>query len=49
MLLGDTHQGAQLVNDTIQQVKKLYKLKRILFRSNQDLQFTIYIATGFCN
>ncbi|WP_260604268.1 DDE-type integrase/transposase/recombinase, partial [Bacillus sp. VKPM B-3276] len=37
----DTHQDAQLVKDTIQQIKNVYGgQKRILFHSDQGSQFT---------
>lgn len=46
----DTHQDAQLVKDTIQQVKHVYSgQKRILFHSDQGSQFTSYTVTDFCN
>ncbi|MGH0945731.1 IS3 family transposase [Bacillus mycoides] len=46
----DTHQDAQLVKDTIQQVKNVYGgQKRILFHSDQGSQFTSYTVTDFCN
>ncbi|MGE6964314.1 DDE-type integrase/transposase/recombinase, partial [Bacillus thuringiensis] len=45
----DTHQDAQLVKDTIQQVKNAYSIqKRILFHSDQGSQFTSYTVTDFC-
>ncbi|WP_142322481.1 DDE-type integrase/transposase/recombinase, partial [Bacillus thuringiensis] len=45
----DTHQDAQLVKDTIQQVKSAYgNHKKILFHSNQGSQFTSYTVTDFC-
>ncbi|MEB8648110.1 integrase core domain-containing protein [Bacillus cereus] len=46
----DTHQDAQLVKDTIQQVKRAYgNQKRILFHSDQGYQFTSYKDTDFCD
>ncbi len=46
----DTHQDAQLVKDTIQQIKYVYEgQKRILFHSDQGSQFTSYTGTDFCN
>ncbi|MEX0417054.1 DDE-type integrase/transposase/recombinase [Bacillus sp. C30] len=46
----DTHQDAQLVKDTIQQVKTVYGgKKRILFHSDPGSQFTSYTVTDFCN
>jgi len=46
----DTHQDAQLVKDTIQQVKQAYESqKRILFHSDQGSQFASYKVTDFCN
>ncbi|ADY25003.1 DDE-type integrase/transposase/recombinase [Bacillus thuringiensis] len=46
----DTHQDAQLVKDTIQQVKNVYgNHKKILFHSDQGSQFTSYTVTDFCN
>ncbi|HDX9707071.1 TPA: transposase family protein [Bacillus thuringiensis] len=46
----DTHQDAQLVKDTIQQVKQAYESqKRILFHSDQESQFTSYKVTDFCS
>jgi putative transposase len=46
----DTHQDAQLVKDTIQQVKHVYgSQKRILFHSDQGSQFSSYTVTNFCN
>ncbi|HHT7228682.1 TPA: DDE-type integrase/transposase/recombinase, partial [Bacillus cereus] len=45
----DTHQDAQLVKDTIQQVKSAYgNHKKNLFHSDQGSQFTSYIVTNFC-
>ncbi|GAB6513882.1 hypothetical protein bcgnr5386_18540 [Bacillus cereus] len=45
----DTCQDAQLVKDTIQQVKNSYgSQKKILFHSDQGSQFTSYIVTDFC-
>ncbi|MGE6963921.1 IS3 family transposase [Bacillus thuringiensis] len=45
----DTHQDAQLVKDTIQQVKNAYSgQKRILFHSDQGSQCTSYTVTDFC-
>ncbi|EKS8373514.1 IS3 family transposase, partial [Bacillus cereus] len=45
----DTHQDAQLVKDTIQQVKRAYgNHKKILFHSDQGSQFTSYTVTDFC-
>ncbi|MED3324656.1 IS3 family transposase [Bacillus thuringiensis] len=45
----DTHQDAQLVKDTIQQVKNSYSnQKKILFHSDQGSQFTSYTVTDFC-
>ncbi|MGG0408661.1 DDE-type integrase/transposase/recombinase, partial [Bacillus mycoides] len=44
----DTHQDAQLVKDTIQQVKHVYgSQKKILFHSDQGSQFTSYTVTDF--
>ncbi|WP_260865301.1 DDE-type integrase/transposase/recombinase [Bacillus toyonensis] len=46
----DTCQDAQLVKDTIQQVRNGYgNQKKILFHSDQGSQFTSYIVTDFCN
>ena len=45
----DTCQDAQLIKDTIQQVKNIYgKQKNILFHSDQGLKFTRYIVTDCC-
>ncbi|MED1305254.1 IS3 family transposase [Bacillus pacificus] len=45
----DTHQDAQLVKDTIQQVRNVYgNHKKILFHSDQGSQFTSYTVTDFC-
>ncbi|MBH0340385.1 integrase [Bacillus thuringiensis] len=45
----DTHQDAQLVKDTLQQVKSVYgNHKKILFHSDQGTQFTSYTVTNFC-
>ncbi|EJP81947.1 hypothetical protein IC1_06045 [Bacillus cereus VD022] len=45
----DTHQDAQLVKDTIQQIKNVYGgQKRILFHSDQGSQFTSCTVTDFC-
>ncbi|WP_155251502.1 IS3 family transposase [Bacillus thuringiensis] len=45
----DTHQDAQLVKDTIQQVKHAYGgQKRILFHSDQGSQVASYKVTDFC-
>lgn len=45
----DTHQDAQLVKDTIQQVKNVYgSHKKVLFHSDQGSQFTSYTVTDFC-
>ncbi|OOR07111.1 transposase [Bacillus cereus] len=45
----DTCQDAQLVKDTIQQVRNTYgKRKSILFHSDQGSQFTSYQVTDFC-
>ena len=45
----DTYQDAQLVKDTIQQVKNIYgKQKNILFHSDQVSQFTSSMVTEFC-
>ncbi|XLP22193.1 IS3 family transposase [Bacillus toyonensis] len=46
----DTRQDAQLVKDTIQQVRNIYgNQKKILFHSDQGSQFTSYTVTDFCN
>ncbi|MGN4670206.1 IS3 family transposase [Bacillus cereus group sp. MYBK234-1] len=45
----DTCQDAQLVKDTIQQVKNTYgKRENILFHSDQGSQFSSYQVTDFC-
>ncbi|HHT7228661.1 TPA: IS3 family transposase [Bacillus cereus] len=45
----DTCQDAQLVKDTIQQVKNTYgKRENILFHSDQGAQFSSYQVTDFC-
>ncbi|MGR5881979.1 hypothetical protein ACT7DC_13615 [Bacillus cereus] len=45
----DTHQDAQLVKDTIQQVRNVYgSHKKILFHSDQGSQFTSYTVADFC-
>ncbi|MED2996897.1 MULTISPECIES: hypothetical protein [Bacillus] len=44
----DTHQDAQLVKDSIQQVKNVYgNHKKILFHSDQGSQFTSHTVTDF--
>ncbi|MGG1339985.1 IS3 family transposase [Bacillus toyonensis] len=46
----DTRQDAQLVKDTLQQVRNIYgNQKKILFHSDQGSQFTSYTVTDFCN
>ncbi|MGA4464896.1 IS3 family transposase [Bacillus bombysepticus] len=45
----DTHQDAQLVKDTIKQVKNVYRgQKKILFHSDQGSLFTSCTVTDFC-
>ncbi|EJR91038.1 hypothetical protein IKE_05707 [Bacillus cereus VD196] len=45
----DTHQDAQLVKDTIQQVRNVYgNQRRIVFHSDQGSQFSSHVVTDFC-
>ncbi|MRB61659.1 IS3 family transposase [Bacillus thuringiensis] len=45
----DTRQDAQLVKDTIQQVRHIYgNRKKFLFHSDQGSQFSSYKVTNFC-
>ncbi|CDN39644.1 unnamed protein product [Bacillus thuringiensis DB27] len=46
----NTHQDAQLVKDSTQQVKNVYgSYKKILFHSDQGSQFIHYTVSDFCN